>query len=818
MAESDSVDIEVSVEPAPARGPRDLWQVPVLAVGAALMISGMATAWVNRPRADIDAMLRRADVAIQAGEYDAGLEILNTEVRAHTGDPGLFNEDMEAAFHLLRARALYLGQRHRDLSLAENHERVLKEYDRAERIIETLPPEDVVRVAGTLMELDRLGDASERAASLPDSHAVERIEIRRALVERYLAGPEEESRAMTALTELSLDPRLTANDEAWVAAREAEIRIQRGFFDDTIARLLRVLPTLGDADPWLRAELFLLLGEAYELTGDSDRATEQLTRAGELIPDSEPMMGRVLLAEARVLFGRGEFGTARELLDRAVRNYASTRVYLPSVLMLAHLESAEENHPEAAAMYRRAVDELASLPVAQRVPAAELADEITERGQERLDEGVPSDALQYAELAERVTPGDDASTDLVRLLAEANRARATEIVRQALAADIGLLDLADVDPVTRNAAREHFARAATYYRQLGDRVIISDNASYADALWNTAQSYDLAGDQDQAIITLTEFVTGFPGHPRLAEARYRLARSHLSRGEYQRATDLYTGLIADAQNRETGRGVGPFADRSYVPLARAYLLDSDPSNDSNAEELLLRVLRGTLGGTESPVYLEALGALAGLYYDSDRLPEAIERLEEAVERSPEGPRVHALRYRLADAKRREAGKIAQTLSGSVPDTLRAELTETRRSHLRDASALFATVRDDIDEIDPRIRRQIDELYLRNAHFYHADCLFDLDEHQAAIKAYSEAQRRYAQDPSSLVAHMQVFNAYVDIGEFDKARTAQARAKKFYESLDPAVWDDPLLPLSREDWEQWLDATHELARAEADKLR
>lgn len=816
---SDSIDIQESPkESIPARGPRDMWQVPVLVAGMVLLASGMASAWVNRPRADLDEMLRRADSAIESGEYDRGLTILNEEVRAHSGDEVLFTKDAEAAFHLLRARALYLAQRQRDLSVPENHERVLREYARAERILPELPAQDTVRVAKTQLALGRLGDAAERTGSLPDSHADDRIELRRALIEEYLVGPEDQSRAMTALTELSMDPGLTSNDAAWVAAREAEIRLRRGFFDDTIARLLRTLPTMGDADAWRRAELFLLLGEAYELVGDPGRASEQLARASELLPDSEPMKGRVLLAEARVLFGRGEFGQVRELLDRAIRNYASTRVYLPSLLLMGQVEAAEGNHAEAVSMYGRAVDELGTLPAEQRIPPVSLADEIAERGQERLDAGVAGEALQYAELAQRVTPGDGASTDLVRLLAEANRARAEEIVRTALTADIGLLDLADVDPVTRNSAREHFLRAAGHYRVLGDRVIISDNASYADALWNTAQSYDLAGDQDQAIITLTEFVNGFPGHPRLAEGRYRLARSHLSRGEYARATELYSGLIADAQDRETGGGVGPFADRSYVPLARAYLLDSDPSNDANAEELLQRVLRGTLGGTESPVYVEALEALAGLYYDADRLPEAIERLEEAIERQPDSPRSHALRYRLADALRREADRIEETLRGSVPDTLREELRETRRAHLRQAAALFASVRDQIDDIDPRRRRAIDELYLRNAQFYQADCLYDLEEHQEAIKAYSEAQRRYADNPASLVAHMQVFNAYVQIGEFDKARTAQARAKKFYESLDPAVWDDPLLPLSREDWERWLDATHELARAEADRLR
>lgn len=816
---ADSVDdftSEMHEEPAlePARGVRDLWQVPAAAIGAVLMLTGMYSAWTARPRADVDAMIDRAEASIQRGEYQIGLDILNNEVRAHTGDPALFDRDAESAFHLLRARGLYLAQRQRGIDEASNHERILTEYERAERQLEALPPEDVVRVGETLLSLGRFADAAARAASLPESHAADRIALRRSLIEAHLDGDEEESRALSALTELSLDPSLTPDDAAWVAAREAELRIERGFFDDTIARLLRLLPTLGDAEAWRRAELLVLLGEAYELTGDPVRAEEQLRRAKELLPESEPIMARVLLAEARIMHGRGEHDDARALLERVLQNYASTGSYLPGLLLLAQVEAVEDNHAESAMLYHRAIDEFDSLPDVQRLPISDIAEEIEDRAEERLDSGSPSESLRYAELAESLTPGELSSTRLLRLLASANRAMAEQIASGAITADVGLLDLADVDPVTRNTAREHFLRTARYARALGDRLVITDNASYADTLWDAAQAYDLAGDQSQAVATLGEFVSGFPDHQRRAEGRFRLARAHLSRGEYAMAESLYEGLIADAQDTETGKGVGPFASRSYVPLARAYMLDADESNDENAEQLLLRVLRGSLGGSDNPVYLEALEAVAGLYYEQGRLPEAIERLKEAIDRSPERSRVHALRYRLADALRRESDGIERTLDGSVPDTLREELKSTRAGHLREASELFGAVRDEIDSIDPRRRRPIDEVYLRNAQFYRADCLFDLGEHESAIQAYSETQRRYPDDPASLVAYMQVFNAYVAIGEFEKARTAQARAKKFYESLDPGVWDDPLLPLSRQDWERWLDATHALARAEA----
>jgi hypothetical protein len=53
--------------------------------------------------------------------------------------------------------------------------------------------------------------------------------------------------------------------------------------------------------------------------------------------------------------------------------------------------------------------------------------------------------------------------------------------------------------------------------------------------------------------------------------------------------------------------------------------------------------------------------------------------------------------------------------------------------------------------------------------------------------------------------MQIVNSLVAQGQLDRAQTANARAKRFYESLPESVWDDPTLPMSRKDWERWLDS-------------
>ena len=62
-------------------------------------------------------------------------------------------------------------------------------------------------------------------------------------------------------------------------------------------------------------------------------------------------------------------------------------------------------------------------------------------------------------------------------------------------------------------------------------------------------------------------------------------------------------------------------------------------------------------------------------------------------------------------------------------------------------------------------------YLRNAWFYIGDCAFDLGDYDAAVNSYDAARQRYANDLASLVAMVQIVNAYVAQDRWAEARTA-----------------------------------------------
>lgn len=424
-----------------------------------------------------------------------------------------------------------------------------------------------------------------------------------------------------------------------------------------------------------------------------------------------------------------------------------------------------------------------------------------------------------------------------------------------------VLTLSQLDPATQREAREHLLRGGEYYRMHAARVVQTDVRAYGDSLWNAADMFDAAGDLGSSALAFEQFAADFPGDSRKPAAMFRFAEAQRARGDVELAAKVYQELIASRGERDAG----PLADASFVPLAKTLLLDAKPENDGQAEELLLRVTRGEVGGTGTGHFRDALRALGEYYYDTGKYERAIEKLTEYLEREqtdvgareasgPAGQGAPAanglasieadggqgaageeggqgaatfgknggaggggagqrgellgLLYKLADAQRLSAGTIAGGMGVAMPDTQRRELEDAKRNRLLTAGALFERVARAYGQVSKRTG--LDDLRLRNAVFYRADCAFDLRDFDSAIRLYDEAKERYPRDPASLVAMVQIVACLVEQGKTAEAVTANTRAKRFYESLPQSAFDDPSLPMNRKQWEQWLDVQTKLA--------
>ncbi len=815
----EQVDIKINTG---QRSWRELWQVPTLGAAGVLLAAGLAGVVLTSPEPDIAEMIRVADTRLERGEHAEALEMLNKKVRPHVDAP-FFTEDQKRAFHLLRARAVGKGQRELGVDERANHESILEEFKLAEKSGAELSLEDRVLRVESLLALGRYEDADERLEEFGPEGDRQRIALRKDLIERVLTrdNPLLEF-AEGQLLKLTQDPMLGVNDRAWTAARRAELQLTRGYVDEAITAILREMPRVASASSSAQGELFTLLGRAYMETGAISEARVQLERSLELIQNDDELYAQALVALGDALEHMGQMEDALDHFNTVTHDYAGSSAYLDALLSrgdvlsaISETDPAQYSQEEAIGAYVRFVDE--AVGEAPAVLLNEAVVNLLQRSEEQFVKNDLVAAAQYAQLAEDIHGVDETPTPVLLMQARVNRALAEDMLENAITGEKHVIDLADADPVTRAQTQRHFVRAADYFRRHADRLAGSDDdAAYAQSLWMASDCFDRGGDAGEAIAGFTEFADSIRGDARVPEAVYRLARAYQAAGNYDFAAQRFESLLAAAHADDAEINVGPYAVLSHVPLARVYLSDLDASNDERAKELLDTVISGELGDVDSNAFAMALASIGQVHYLKGEYPQAIECLTEAVARGPEERERLRLSYLLADARRLESEAISLTLAqGSVAPSVARELEEAQRAHLAQAGELYGQVRDGLEQVDPRRRTAVEQMYLRNSYFYVGDCAFDLGEYESAIRSYSIAKDRYADEATSLVAMVQIFNAYFELGDLERARTASERARRFYETLPAEAWEDASLPMTREDWQRWLDSSYELASMRTD---
>lgn len=678
------------------------------------------------------------------------------------------------------------------------------------------------------------GDSSHGSGShAPTGHAKiasdglsevqRRIRLTKLVVEANLRSTQpRDELTLELLSELSGIPSLNADDRAWVLARQAELLIASGRAEDAIVKLLPRIRVNVNAElkPDVEGELYLLLGRAYFDVGQNDAAIRQLEAADRLLEE-----GSVQRAQAELLLGRiyqtlGNLEGAKERFAQVVSGYSTTPSYLPAMLGLAEVEGAVggSGAPEGGdaakelessiQRYAQIVDTLKTTSEKRELTRERVSSSLMERHQDRFQAGDLPSALRFAQLAESMYPDAEVPGPVHAALARTHRRIADEAL--AAAKERGGVDfkITDLNAVERTEIKQSFLAAADHYTSLAGLLAAFDNRAYGEALWASADSYDLAGDLEQAKKAFSTYAQGSSDDdPRKPEAKFRLAQVFQAQRDYTSAAGLYKSLRESKASSGPRRQGGSFwGDQSIVPLARCLLADTNPDNNEEAEGLLLSVVEGSVVAPDASEFREALIELGRLYYHSgNRYAKAIERLSEAVRRYPNDRRRDELQYWLADSLRLSAAQITTELKQSLPQAQRQELERTRGQRLRDAMTSYERVRVALEQRPSAKLSELDRIYLRNANFYLGDCAFDLGDFDAAVKSYDAARQRYADDPASLVAMVQIVNAYVAQGRWAEARTANERAAQHLSRFPEAVWNRPDLPMERRHWERWLEA-------------
>ncbi len=783
-------------------GWRDAWQVPTLLVAGGMLMLGVAYSVATSPEPDITPVITRANQMIEDERYDQAIELLNTRVY-----PWVNREQAPVAdkvlYHLAKARSIYRGQQKLRLDDDRNHVAVLREYLEAERLGASLDPTDLAALANTYIARDQIPLAMQRAREIPESKRYLRDAVEKKAVGSMLDRPSPRTgEAMDLLAEMLVDPRLPVEQRVWALETQGNVQLGLGYADQTVTRILRAIPRLDGASATGRSRLHLILAKAYTQLGAIPQADEQVGFAQRLSAPGDPHYPQILLMKAMVLDAQGDTAGARDLYDEITNQHTSSSAYPLALLGLGETEAALHEAELSLGAYGELVHLYDSFKIESYPSRQQVLDSLLSRAGDSLSAGEPLESIRYADLADGLYKGRQTPSAVYLAHALAHQGAAEQLLGKPIDEVRSLMGL---DPSTRAQVQRHLISAATNFRLHADRHVVSNLSAFADSLWRSADLFDRAGDQQEAIQAFKNYAESMPSDPRHAEALFRMAESLRALGDFKAAADVYQGLI-DARNGSAGADIGPFADASHVPLAQALLYDEDRDNDAEAEKLLVAALDGSMGSTRTELFRDALLELAGLYDRTDRPERAIERYEEFRERYPNDPEAGTVVFKLGDAHRRLADTIVASLQEAMPAAERNRRQAQVVTHRRRA---IENYRETIAELagKPESSRGLYEsIALRNAYFYLGDCAYDMGEYDEAIGYYDQARDKYVDDPASLVAMVQIVNAYIATGQIGRARTANERAKRFYAVIPDEVWDDPTLPMDRRDWERWLESS------------
>jgi tetratricopeptide (TPR) repeat protein len=345
--------------------------------------------------------------------------------------------------------------------------------------------------------------------------------------------------------------------------------------------------------------------------------------------------------------------------------------------------------------------------------------------------------------------------------------------------------------------RDLRTKAGDAYIAYSRCLTLIDDKGYGDAMWRGIDLYDQAANAQRTIAALELFVAERPGDPLAPDALLRLG------GAYQ-AAGMFDKAVGTFQRNQFRYPQSLAASKSAVPLAQAYIAKG-PEDFGKAEKVLLSVVENNpLLAPESEEFRAALFELAQLYYRTDRFEDSVNRLEEFVTRYPNEEKIGQLMFLMGDSYRKSAGALDLKIAGAGAGVDPAEASNARKDRLTKAKSYYDKAIEIYRAAPPK--SDIDKVYYKLAHFYRADCLYDLGQYAEAIQLYDTAAFRYQDDPSALAAYVQIVNAYCALGKIPEAKTANERAKWLLRRIPPEAFKESAASVPKQYYEQWLQWT------------
>jgi len=802
------------MDPEGPEGWSQVWQMPVLLLGLAMVALGVYWAMPQPEENQFTEALHEVALYLKARNLDEAQAMLNEHLEPFIDQAPALDV---ATYYLMWADLVYLQQEVHQWDKRENHERVLGYYKKAEDGGLSLGPTQLQRLAETYVALSRDSEAMGVLDRLRDAPASRRYMVVRRIIERRRRRGDTAHDLAPLMTRFDnelreeTDQAVRREQEIWSIGMQAKGLLDVGEPERSIGYLQRQMIGLmaagGDDD---LGPLRVLLAKAFQRTGEFDEAKRWYRLARQKLEESDPLNASVLVGLAQIDLASGEgVRAALENFSVAESEYPLAPAYIEALIGRADCEARLGAHSEAREHFGQAVKMVVKDLHWKQDKFGILVDPIHAHFDLNSGRQDYTQALDYLNLLKPLYR-EQMPAKLILEFAQMYEQIAEEQLKEFVQEDSdttgGLGDFKEdlpTPPAAKLAMQEaavNYAKAGDFYYSHAQAVTGYDDEGFGQSLWAAAVSFDKAQLWDRAIEVYAEFVKARPEDPRQLRAVYHLGLAYQSSGQYKSALALLQQLVTEHKNT-------PEAYRSLVPLARCHVALNE---FDSAERVLLHVMTNHPAITpESLQYKQALIELGKLYYQEGRYEQAAARLAEAVDRYGETRLGPGLRFRLADAYRLSVHAINKSLEEGLPESQKSSMRAERVRRLELAGTLFNQSISELESLDAAMQLPIEKLYVRNAFFYRADCAYDLGKYEQAIMLYDLAAKRWEAHPASLVALVQIVNAYCEMGRTQEAKVANDRARWQLQRIPDEAFDDPTLPMTREHWQDWLRWTSEL---------
>jgi len=261
--------------------------------------------------------------------------------------------------------------------------------------------------------------------------------VLRAVVESELARHDNDPLQSIALIQDFLNDASIPIDEqtqAWLMMRGAELQLVQGQAQEVIDQLLvlmrRTESWAGGVPKEILAEMSMILGEAYGVTGEPDRARHHLGAAREQADRGSLLRGRVLVDLGDLALSEGKVGTAIEMFDEVILDYPLTESRADALLGRAAALSIQGEHQSSLQDYQEACGAIESISSQDEQRLERITAALADRHDASIVQRDLTLALDYIILAEGFFPSDEPPVSVLERIASTSRQLADDLSLQ----------------------------------------------------------------------------------------------------------------------------------------------------------------------------------------------------------------------------------------------------------------------------------------------------------------------------------------------------------------------------------------------------